>query len=158
MVKKTNKTQSKIEGKTCRVIDRNTNKQHQQLKSFTPIYTVNLWVIIMAWSICKCVCVHICVVLRTQVSVCMCFPLLSPKGSRQNDRKEDKLQWPPSTLLPPCLFNLPVRPMGCVLVMLCTPQWENSNKFELQVECRLMKDSHSQIWILSRDNLSKYKR
>lgn len=89
----------------------------------------------------------------------MCAVFLGLRGGRQNDRKEDKLRWPPSSSPLLYLFNLPVWPMGHVFAMLCTWQWERSNKFKLQmlqVEQRLMKElclcvAWWQMWCVSKE-------
>lgn len=91
--------------------------------------------------------------------MCACAVFLGLRGGRQNDRKEDKLRWPPSSSPLLYLFNLPVWPMGHVFAMLCTWQWERSNKFKLQmlqVEQRLMKElclcvAWWQMWCVSKE-------
>lgn len=72
--------------------------------------------------------------------------VLSLRGSRQNDREEDKLQWPPSSAPPPlCLFNLAVWPTGRVLAMLCTLQWALTN---LSWRCcRWSADLWRSVWL-----------
>lgn len=76
---------------------------------------------------------------------------------------EKKISWPPSSSPLLYLFNLPVWPMGHVFAMLCTWQWERSNKFKLQmlqVEQRLMKElclcvAWWQMWCVSKEGIQR---